>query len=195
MASSREIPTGAVTSGMRVMTSRPGRWASVSNRMSRLVTMPSSTPRGVDHRHPGDPVVRAQPLDVGERRVRAKVTGLVIMPGLGPLDQVDLLRLLLDRQVAVQHAEPPWRAIAIAIRASVTVSIAADTSGIRNVTDRESRVVVSASPGPRSEYAGTSNTSSYVKPCGANLAGSGAKVMGIIRWVAMSGQVSDYGLS
>jgi hypothetical protein len=61
--------------------------------------------------------------------------------GLGPLDEVDLLRLLLDREVAVQHAEPPWRAIAIAIRASVTVSIAADSSGtatrIRRLTGDE----------------------------------------------------------
>ena len=49
---------------------------------------------------------------------------------------------------------PPWRAIATAIRASVTVSIAAETSGMRRVMPRDSRVVVSASPGCRSEYAG-----------------------------------------
>ena len=35
---------------------------------------------------------------------------------------------------------PPWRAMAMAIRASVTVSIAADTSGTRRVISRVSRV-------------------------------------------------------
>ena len=33
------------------------------------------------------------------------VTGSVIMPGLGPLDQVDLVGLVVDREVAVQHAD------------------------------------------------------------------------------------------
>ena len=38
------MPTGAVTSGIGVMTSRTSRDLSDSKRMSRLVTMPSSTP-------------------------------------------------------------------------------------------------------------------------------------------------------
>ena len=37
-------PTGAVTSGIGVITAVTGRPWSVSNRMSRLVTMPSRTP-------------------------------------------------------------------------------------------------------------------------------------------------------
>lgn len=65
---------------------------------------------------------------------------------------------------------PPWRAIATAMRASVTVSIAAETSGIRRVMPRDSRVVVSACPGCRSEYAGTRSTSSNVSPGSVNLA-------------------------
>ncbi len=44
MACSGEVPTGAVTSGIRVMTSWTGREWSDSNRRSRLVTMPTSTP-------------------------------------------------------------------------------------------------------------------------------------------------------
>jgi hypothetical protein len=43
-ASSRDTPTGAVTSGIFVMTSRTGRVWSVSKRMSRLVTMPTRMP-------------------------------------------------------------------------------------------------------------------------------------------------------
>ena len=42
---------------------------------------------------------------------------------------------------------PPWRAIAIAIRDSVTVSIALETSGVRSVISRVSRVLVSTSLG------------------------------------------------
>ena len=42
---------------------------------------------------------------------------------------------------------PPWRAIAIAIRDSVTVSIALETSGTRRLISRVSRVVVSTSLG------------------------------------------------
>ena len=60
-------PTGAVTSGIGVMTSRTRRDWSVSKRMSRLVTMPTQHAVVVGHRDAGDPVVRAQPLDVGER--------------------------------------------------------------------------------------------------------------------------------
>src|SRR5256885_1940102 len=43
-ASGRETPTGAVTSGLAVITSRTARVWSDSKRMSRLVTMPSSRP-------------------------------------------------------------------------------------------------------------------------------------------------------
>ena len=43
-ASGLDTPTGAVTSGIRVITSRTAREWSASKRMSRLVTMPTSTP-------------------------------------------------------------------------------------------------------------------------------------------------------
>ena len=55
---------------------------------------------------------------------------------------------------------PPWRAIAIAIRDSVTVSIALDTSGRRSEMPRVSRVVVSTSLGMTSVSPGSSSTSS-----------------------------------
>src|SRR4051794_14676859 len=66
---------------------------------------------------------------------------------------------------------PPWRASAIAIRASVTVSIALDSNGVRRRSDRQSRVEVSTSLGITSEAAGESSTSSKVSPSWANFAG------------------------
>ena len=104
-ASSRETPTGAVTSGIGVMTSRTGRSWSVSKRMSRLVTMPTSTPAASVT---GTPEIRYV--------AQSRSTSASVSSGaaghrvgdharLGPLDQVDLLGLLLDRQVAVQDAD------------------------------------------------------------------------------------------
>jgi hypothetical protein len=57
---------------------------------------------------------------------------------------------------------PPWRAIAMAISASVTVSIAADTSGIFSVSRRVSLVDTSTLRGCTDEWLGTSSTSSNV---------------------------------
>src|SRR5499426_92453 len=59
--------------------------------------------------------------------------------------------------------------MATAIRASVTVSIAEETSGRRSVIPRLSLAAVSASPGRISEWAGSSRTSSKVNAGGPNL--------------------------
>ena len=59
---------------------------------------------------------------------------------------------------------PPSRARAIASRASVTVSIAAETIGISSEIVRVSRVTVETSLGRTADSAGTSSTSSKVKP-------------------------------
>ena len=63
---------------------------------------------------------------------------------------------------------PPWRAMAMAIRDSVTVSIALDSSGTRSEISRVSRVVVSTSLGTTSVSPGSSSTSSKVSPSGGN---------------------------
>ncbi len=55
---------------------------------------------------------------------------------------------------------PPCRAMAMAIRDSVTVSIALETSGRRRLIPRVSRVVVSTSLGMTSVSPGSSSTSS-----------------------------------
>ena len=67
---------------------------------------------------------------------------------------------------------PPARASAIARRASVTVSIAAETTGIASSSSRVSRVRVETSFGSTSDDAGTSRTSSKARPSRANLSSS-----------------------
>jgi hypothetical protein len=75
------------------------------------------------------------------------VTGFEIMP--------DSLRFTLSTCIAWSSMErlrcstpsPPWRAMAMAIRDSVTVSIAEETSGALSVIRRVSREEVSASLG------------------------------------------------
>src|ERR1700722_2227054 len=61
---------------------------------------------------------------------------------------------------------PPWRAIAIARRESVTVSIAAATMGIFSGTLRARQVRVSACVGSTEDLPGSSRTSSNVSPSG-----------------------------
>src|SRR6185437_16293857 len=59
---------------------------------------------------------------------------------------------------------PPSRASAIASRASVTVSIAADAMGMLSVISVVNLVAVRTSPGSTYDSAGSSNTSSKVRP-------------------------------
>ena len=58
------------------------------------------------HRDAGDAVPGAQLVDFGHRGVRAAGHRVGDHAGLGPLDRVHLLRLLVHREVAVQHADP-----------------------------------------------------------------------------------------
>ncbi len=60
---------------------------------------------GVDHGEPRDAVLAADAVEVLERLVGADGDGVGDDAGLGPFDEVDLVGLILDRQVAVQHAE------------------------------------------------------------------------------------------
>ena len=69
---------------------------------------------------------------------------------------IDRLRWMMPR--------PPWRAIATAIRASVTVSIGEEISGTLTVIRLDTRDEVSTSDGMTSLSAGCSKTSSKVSP-------------------------------
>ena len=71
---------------------------------------------------------------------------------------------------------PPARAMAMAIRDSVTVSIAELTSGTRSRIRLVSWLDVSALAGTTSEAAGSSRTSSNVSPSIAILVGSSPPV-------------------
>ena len=66
---------------------------------------------------------------------------------------------------------PPWRAIAIAIRDSVTVSIALEISGVRRVMPRVSRVLVSTSLGMTSVSPGQQQDVVVGQPERGELAG------------------------
>ena len=67
---------------------------------------------------------------------------------------------------------PPYRATATAIRASVTVSMAEESSGTWTAIRRDTRDDVSTSLGTTSDAAGCSRTSSKVSPSGAKLSGT-----------------------
>ena len=91
---------------------------------------------------------------------------------------------------------PPMRASAIAIAASVTVSMAAETTGMRSSTDRVKRVVVATSFGRTCDSAGTSRTSSNVRPSRANFSSRASSLsirrkleirMHLVRQVRMNG--------
>jgi hypothetical protein len=60
----------------------------------------------VDDRETGDAVLTADPVEVLQRRVGADRDRVRDDPGLGPLDEVDLVGLVLDGEVAVEDADP-----------------------------------------------------------------------------------------
>ena len=59
----------------------------------------------VNDRQAGDVELAAQLVEVGERDVRVDGQRVGDHTGLGALDHIDLGRLVVDRQVAVQHAD------------------------------------------------------------------------------------------
>ena len=104
-ASSAATPTGAVTSGILVMTSvDPAGHVG----LEPDVAVGHDTQEGAvvaGHRHTGDPVVRAEPIHVRQRRFGRAGDRVGDHARLGPLHQVDLLGLVLDGEVAVEHAD------------------------------------------------------------------------------------------
>src|SRR3954447_22419326 len=100
-----------------------------------------------------------------------QVIGWVTMPASERLTMSTCAAWSSTERLRCSTPTPPWRAIAIAIRASVTVSIALDSKGVRRRSDRQSRVEVSTSLGITSDAAGDSSTSSNVSPSRANFGG------------------------
>ena len=153
-----------MTSGIGVITSSTlvvAHSATGVNRRSRLVMMPSSAVVGVDDGEPGDAVLAADLVELLERRVGADRDRVGDDAGLGPLDQVDLVGLVLDREVAVQDADA-----ALAGHRDRHPGLgdgvhrALETSGTLQRISRVSRLVVSMSLGATSDSPGSSRTSS-----------------------------------
>src|SRR5690606_4913943 len=59
----------------------------------------------VDDGEAGDAVLTTDAVELRERRGRTDRDGAGDDPGLGPLDEVHLLGLVVDREVAVQHTD------------------------------------------------------------------------------------------
>ena len=146
------------------MNSETGRSKSVpsQNRMSRLVRMPTRRPSGSVI---GIPEKRNRFISSSAScslAVGGSVTGSEIIPlwlrltfcTSAAWSAIDRLRWITPM--------PPWRAMAIAMRASVTLSIAADTSGTASSMPAANVAEVSTESGSVSEYPGTMTTSSNV---------------------------------
>src|SRR5699024_2292415 len=106
-AFSADTPTGAVTSGIFVIVSatvRVGNSLRVTKRRSRLVTMPRRTPLSSTT---GSPEIRYLPdlVEFGQRLVRGDRQRVVDHARFGALDVVDLVGLVLGREVAVDDAQ------------------------------------------------------------------------------------------
>ena len=162
-ASSGSMPSGAVISGAFVMTSRTSVVAvsnDETNRMSRLVMMPTSLPSPSTT---GRPETRNCPHSASTSATVASgvvVTGFEIMPDSERLTLSTCAAWSSIERLRCSTPRPPWRAIAIAMRDSVTVSIADDSSGAATEMRRVSRDEVSASLGMTSVCPGSSITSS-----------------------------------
>ena len=161
--SSREMPSRAVTSGMRVMAVSTVRVSHSSwgmKRVSRLVMMPSSVMSSATTGRPETRYCAHSPSSSARVALGPMVTGSEIMP--------DSERFTVSTWRAWSSTErlrwmipmPPWRAMAIASGASVTVSMAAETMGMFKRMLRVSRVPGSASAGMTSVALGRSRTSS-----------------------------------
>src|SRR5260370_2710426 len=140
--------------------------------MSRLVMIPRSTPSGETT---GRPEIRYLAHSSSTSAIVVsgpQVTGLVIIPAWERLtmstwcawSSIDMLRC--------RTPTPPCLAMATAMVASVTVSMAEDSSGSRSEIRLVSLALVSASLGKSCECAGSSRTSSKVSAGEPNLASS-----------------------
>ena len=165
-AASSVVPTGTVMRFSRVITSAIARLTFVSNRRSRFVRMPTSRPSLLPSSVIGTPEMRYFFISSSASSIRLvgeSVIGSTIMPLSDRLTRsTSDACSAIDRFLWITPS-PPCCAIAIARRDSVTVSIAALTSGTHRRMFRVSRVVTSTCVGTTFECRGTSRTSSKVR--------------------------------
>ena len=148
-----------------------------SKRMSRLVRMPTSRPLRVT----GMPLIWCAPISSTACASFASgsiTTGSTTMPLSYFFTLVTSIACCWMVRFLWMNPSPPSCAIAMAVRASVTVSIAAETSGIFRRTLRVSRAPTSTCLGRTSLSAGSSSTSSKVSASGGSLS-----IIGYLYWV------------
>ena len=144
--------------------------------MSRLVMMPTNAPESSTT---GSPEIRNRAHMASTSAsvlVGRQVTGSVTIPASERLTVSTWPACSATGRLRCSTPIPPALAIAIAIRDSVTVSIAELTSGTLSRILRVSWLEVSAVAGTTSEAAGSSSTSSNVSPSIATLCGSSPPV-------------------
>ena len=167
LASSKVMPSGAVTRFSLVITLSMSWFMSVSNFMSRLVMMPISFPLS----QMGTPEMRYLAISSSaSARVwpGASQKGLVMTPFSLRLTISTCSACWLIDMFLWMTPMPPSRAMAMAMRYSVTVSIAELISGIFSRIFFVRLVCRSTSAGSTSLAAGISSTSSKVSPCLTN---------------------------
>ncbi len=165
LASSRPVPTGAVTRLRAVISAETGWRRFDSKRRSRFVRMPTRMPSSSVIGTPGDVVALHQLDRVGDEIVRPERDGLDDHPRLGALDLVDLgdLRRRSRGCGAGCRAHPRARSRSRASPPSPCPS-PRTRSGSRRAIVRVSRVAVRTSFGSTDDSEGTSSTSSKVSP-------------------------------
>ena len=171
-ASSIVVPTGTVTRFREVISADTGCVASSSKRRSRFVRIPTRTPSPSTI---GTPDTRYSRMSSSARATGASgasVTGSEIIPASERLTLSTCATWSAIERLRWTIPSPPARASWIASRASVTVSIAAETIGIASSMLRVTRVRVETSLGRTCDSAGTSSTSSNVRPSFANFCSS-----------------------
>ena len=104
-----------------------------------------------------------------------RVTGSTIIPASERLTLSTSATCSSIERLRWRIPIPPSRASAIASRASVTVSMAAETIGISSRIPRVSCVAVETWFGSTADSAGTSSTSSNVSPSRANFRSSSTR--------------------
>ena len=180
LASSSVVPIWPVTSPLLVMTSAILRLRSFSNFMSRLVMMPTSLSSSSTT---GTPEMRYFAISASASpSVLSGVSekGLVMTPFSERLTRSTCSACMSIDMFLWMTPMPPSRAMAMAMRYSVTVSMAALMTGMFNLTLFVRQVERSTSAGSTSLSAGTSSTSSKVSPSPMiRLAYSSEKSIGI----------------
>src|SRR5688572_5202110 len=161
-ASSSVVPTGAVTRSSDVITSRIGRERFDSNWRSRFVMIPTSRSAFSTI---GTPLMWKRSIRSYASRSKASavnVIGFRIIPLSDRFTRSTSPAWSSGARFLWMIPIPPSRAIWMAMADSVTVSMAADRSGMRSSMPRVRRDETSVSFGWTSEWPGTSNTSSKV---------------------------------